>query len=77
MTGFIGKDAWEEARIQEIVMAFDDVGGKMFSAHVEQDPEKKAALTKSVIDDTIKPLYKRLENCLDENGTGYFVGNQV
>uniref|UniRef100_A0A914XNZ3 glutathione transferase n=1 Tax=Plectus sambesii TaxID=2011161 RepID=A0A914XNZ3_9BILA len=59
--GFGGKDEWETARILEFLLAFDE----------------KDELTKSAIDGGLKPLYNRLEKSLEENGNGYFVGNQL
>lgn len=67
----------ETARILEYLLAFDDVALKFMAAHLEQDATKKAELGKAAIDGALKPFYGRLEKYLDENGTGYLVGNQV
>ncbi len=58
-------------------MAFDDIIPKFYAAHLEKDETKKAELAKAAIDGALKPFYTRLEKHLEENGTGYLVGNQV
>jgi len=75
--GYNGKDDWEAARIQELLSAGDDLGPKFYPVFMEKDEAKREELMKNLVSDGIKPYYTRLEKCLEENGTGFFVGKEL
>uniref|UniRef100_A0A914W3C5 glutathione transferase n=1 Tax=Plectus sambesii TaxID=2011161 RepID=A0A914W3C5_9BILA len=72
-----GKNDWEAAQIQELMTVFDDLGPKLYPTFFEKDETKKVELMKTAAEEHVKPYYARLQKYLEENGTGYFVGNDL
>ncbi|CAJ0947387.1 unnamed protein product, partial [Mesorhabditis belari] len=75
--GFAGKDAWEEAKVDELVMGVEELLGKMQPWLDESSETAKINLLKKLIEDVIHPFLTLYEEFLEKNGSGYLVGNQV
>ncbi|KAI1712270.1 glutathione S-transferase 1 [Ditylenchus destructor] len=75
--GYAGKDELENAKVLEFLLSFEDIWAKIAGTLSQNDPNKKHELFKSIVNDDIKPYHDRLTRQLNENGTGYFVGDQM
>ncbi|KAI1692831.1 glutathione S-transferase 1 [Ditylenchus destructor] len=75
--GFAGKDEWENAKVLEFLCSLEDVFGKLRAAFFLNDEAAKHETFKAIVNDDIRAYYNRLTKSLGENGTGYFVGDQL
>jgi len=72
-----GRNNLESAKADMLVDGVDDVANHLRPVMREKDPEKKKELFEVVKKDHIEPFLKRYENFLEQNGTGYFVNDQI
>jgi len=75
--GLNGKDDWEAAKIQMLHGGAEDLMTHMIPWFREQDADKKKELCDKLIAEHVTPWLERYEKFLTDNGTGYFVGNDV
>jgi len=77
--GFAGKTAMEEAKVDMVAAIHGDVVTAVMKAFGEKDEEKKAALKKTLGEETVPEFFTMYENLLVGNngGDGYFVGDSL
>ncbi len=77
IAGYNGKDEWEAGKIMELLAANDDMFGYLRPAFMMQDAEEKKKMASSIFAQHGVPFLDRLQKILEENDSGYFVGNNV
>jgi len=75
--GLNGKDDWEAAKIQMLQAGIEDLITKCFPWFLEHDADKKKELCDKMVPEHVTPWLERYEKFLTDNGTGYFVGNDL
>ncbi|CAJ0575007.1 unnamed protein product, partial [Mesorhabditis spiculigera] len=75
--GFSGKDEWEEAKVDELVMGVEELLGKMQPWLDESNTTAKINLLKKLVEEVIHPFLVLYEDFLDKNGSGFLVGSQI
>eukprot|EP00179_Madagascaria_erythrocladioides_P006349 CAMPEP_0198308056 /NCGR_PEP_ID=MMETSP1450-20131203/840_1 /TAXON_ID=753684 ORGANISM="Madagascaria erythrocladiodes, Strain CCMP3234" /NCGR_SAMPLE_ID=MMETSP1450 /ASSEMBLY_ACC=CAM_ASM_001115 /LENGTH=203 /DNA_ID=CAMNT_0044010689 /DNA_START=127 /DNA_END=738 /DNA_ORIENTATION=- len=75
--GLEPSDPWLAAKVDEICAYLDsDVSGPL-SATFAMSGEEKMAARKKIAEETWPPMFKKLDDMLAKNGTGYFVGESI
>uniref|UniRef100_A0A915A6L8 Uncharacterized protein n=1 Tax=Parascaris univalens TaxID=6257 RepID=A0A915A6L8_PARUN len=77
MFGLNGRDDWEAAKIDELILGLEDLFQKIVPWFKEQDEAKKIEIFKKLFDDELTPFFRRYEQFLEKNGTGFFVGRDL
>uniref|UniRef100_F1L9T7 Glutathione S-transferase 1 n=1 Tax=Ascaris suum TaxID=6253 RepID=F1L9T7_ASCSU len=77
MFGLNGGDDWEAAKIDELILGLEDLFQKIVPWFKEQDEAKKIEIFKKLFDDEVTPFFRRYEQFLEKNGTGFFVGHDL
>jgi len=72
-----GHNNKESAKADMLVDGVEDVSTHLRPVMREKDPEKKKELFQAVVNDHVNPFLKRYEHFLEQNGTGYFVNDQI
>ncbi|GMT35435.1 hypothetical protein PFISCL1PPCAC_26732 [Pristionchus fissidentatus] len=72
-----GKDEWEQAKVDEMVMGVEDLLVKLQPWFNEKSEAKKIEIFRTLVDEEIVPFLTRYEKFLDANGTGFFVGDKI
>ena len=75
--GFVGKTNEENAFIDSYADLMNDMLAGFIKAHYEADPEKKKELFAKFYTEGIKEFLKHFEKALNENKSGYLVGDRV
>uniref|UniRef100_A0A0M3HPS6 GST C-terminal domain-containing protein n=1 Tax=Ascaris lumbricoides TaxID=6252 RepID=A0A0M3HPS6_ASCLU len=75
--GLNGGDDWEAAKIDELILGLEDLFQKIVPWFKEQDEAKKIEIFKKLFDDEVTPFFRRYEQFLEKNGTGFFVGHDL
>uniref|UniRef100_A0A914VAT3 glutathione transferase n=1 Tax=Plectus sambesii TaxID=2011161 RepID=A0A914VAT3_9BILA len=76
-SGLNGKDDWEAAKIQELNGGVEDLLAGFRPWFTEKDETKKKEILEKLTNEKIIPFLDRYEKFLADNGTGFFVGNDV
>ncbi|GMR61435.1 hypothetical protein PMAYCL1PPCAC_31630, partial [Pristionchus mayeri] len=72
-----GKDDWEQAKVDEMVMGVEDLLVKLQPWFNEKSEAKKIEIFRTLVDEEIVPFLTRYERFLEASGTGFFVGNAI
>uniref|UniRef100_A0AC35TV87 Glutathione transferase n=1 Tax=Rhabditophanes sp. KR3021 TaxID=114890 RepID=A0AC35TV87_9BILA len=76
--GFMGKDVFEDAKIQQYVFGLDDNGGAGKAIMLETDLAKKAELAKAFYVNVVVNILQNYTKFLNENGNnGHLVGDKL
>nr|KAG5686441.1 hypothetical protein BaRGS_009091 [Batillaria attramentaria] len=76
--GFAGKNNLEALRVDEVVqLVQSDLFPCLLKVYLEQDEAKKKELLEKTKNEDLPKFMGFIERLLRENGTGYFVGNQL
>uniref|UniRef100_A0A914CWT3 glutathione transferase n=2 Tax=Acrobeloides nanus TaxID=290746 RepID=A0A914CWT3_9BILA len=77
MFGLMGADDWEAAKIDEIILALEDVHQSLRPWFIEQNETKKIEIFKGIVADSIDPFLARVTKILEENDRTHLVGKEL
>eukprot|EP00164_Ancoracysta_twista_P001013 GFYU01001322.1.p1 GENE.GFYU01001322.1~~GFYU01001322.1.p1 ORF type:complete len:207 (+),score=75.66 GFYU01001322.1:48-668(+) len=77
VAGLYPADAFESAKIDELIFALDDIGNANASTYREEDQEKKLAKRKEVAEGILKRHMGKFEEILQASSSGYLHGDKV
>ncbi|VDM24513.1 unnamed protein product [Toxocara canis] len=75
--GLNGSDDWEAAKIQELFGATSDLVNHAIPFWTTSDEKEKKKLMDAFEKEHLEPLFARLDNVLQHNGSGFFVGKKL
>ena len=75
--GLAGKDNLEEAQVNEVIYAIEDVLQARIDVLHETDEKRKAVMSETYRTKTVPNILLQLENCLVSRGGHFFVGNAL
>eukprot|EP00123_Amoebidium_parasiticum_P012930 comp21667_c0_seq1/m.30480 comp21667_c0_seq1/g.30480 ORF comp21667_c0_seq1/g.30480 comp21667_c0_seq1/m.30480 type:complete len:209 (-) comp21667_c0_seq1:640-1266(-) len=70
-------DEWKAAKVDEVLCALEEMMGPLAPTYHMEDTDMKVKFRKYLVDNVWPRCLRALENLLEKNGTGYFVGDSL
>ncbi|XP_046580235.1 probable glutathione S-transferase 7 [Haliotis rubra] len=75
--GFHGKTSVEQMEVDQVIGIINDIFSALIKQFLEQDQERKAAITKENKETTFPKVVGFFEKILKNNSTGFYVGDKL